>query len=360
MTYSIAFVLEQTLGHATHDENLRRQLALNQTVSAAYIPIKPWEAGPYQRLPFRASLMARAEAKAVYRQKPFDAIFYHTQVTAMFSGWFRRRMPTVISLDATPINMDALGTAYHRVRGTDAAERVKFRLVRRMFSGATRLVSWSQWAADSLVKDYGIPPEKIEIIPPGIDLAAWAREPGSGPQASSIDVRLLFVGGDFKRKGGEVLLEMIQAGALPGCSVDIVTNDPSVAAHESKTIRVHNSISANTTQLRALFTQADIFVLPTFGDTLGIALIEAQAAGLPVISSEMAGIPEVVSHGITGLLTAPGDRDALGRAILSLSRDENLRRTMGQAARRRAALLFDASRNYQRIIDLLTGLTVRA
>jgi len=79
-------------------------------------------------------------------------------------------------------------------------------------------------------------------------------------------------------------------------------------------------------------------LLPSRSEGFGRANLEAMAAGKPVVSTRVGGIPEVVSDGETGLLVPPGDRAALAGAIIRLGEDQDLRRQMGAAGRRRAKL----------------------
>lgn len=79
---------------------------------------------------------------------------------------------------------------------------------------------------------------------------------------------------------------------------------------------------------------ADVFVWPGTGEAYGIAYLEAQAAGLPVVAQSTHGVPAVVRHGKTGLLTPPGDDRAYGEAIAKLIHDEPLRQGLGGAGRR--------------------------
>jgi glycosyltransferase involved in cell wall biosynthesis len=90
------------------------------------------------------------------------------------------------------------------------------------------------------------------------------------------------------------------------------------------------------TPLEQMLPLFDIFVLPSLEEGLSTALIAAMAAGLAVVASMTGGIPDVVSAG-TGILVPPGDHEALSRAIVTLIRDERLRRSMGDAGAKRAA-----------------------
>jgi glycosyltransferase involved in cell wall biosynthesis len=81
--------------------------------------------------------------------------------------------------------------------------------------------------------------------------------------------------------------------------------------------------------------QADVFVLSSRSEGLPLAILEAMAAGLPVVATAVGGIPELVADGETGLLVPPGDADALAGALRRLVADPGLRRRLGEAARAR-------------------------
>jgi glycosyltransferase involved in cell wall biosynthesis len=83
-----------------------------------------------------------------------------------------------------------------------------------------------------------------------------------------------------------------------------------------------------------LLRGAGIYVWPGCGEAYGLAYLEAQAAGLPAVAQHIAGVPEVVRHGITGLLTPAGEIAALAGAIERLLTNETERQELGVAARR--------------------------
>ncbi|HMC26370.1 MAG TPA: glycosyltransferase family 4 protein [Verrucomicrobiae bacterium] len=106
------------------------------------------------------------------------------------------------------------------------------------------------------------------------------------------------------------------------------------------------------------FGRATVFVLPCVvaangdRDALPTALLEAMAAGLPVVSTRLVGIPEIVEHGQTGLLVPPGDPDELSRAIVQILRDSKLQQAFGQAGRARAEQFFDVRENVRKLRGL--------
>lgn len=354
--HRIGFVMEQTLGHVTHDRNLRRWAGEDCGVVPQWMPVEfeaqdRWQSAPIVRgnWSLRASLRARAMVAGSSERERFDGLFFHTQVTALFSTRFMRRIPTVVSMDATPLNLDSVGRAYgHRPSGNRALEALKNALNRRTFRSAARLVTWCHWAKESLIRDYGVPSDKIAVIPPGVDLELWKFDREKRPVSRS--ARLLFVGADFRRKGGEQLLAAFRAGLADRAELDIVTGE-GIDAGGCAGVRIHNGITGNSPELLALFDAADIFVFPTLGDCLPIAVMEAMAAGLPVVASDVGAISEEVDHGVTGFLIPSNDREALVDRVDALASSAEMRRQMGIAGRKRAEELFDGGRNYRAVLD---------
>lgn len=91
----------------------------------------------------------------------------------------------------------------------------------------------------------------------------------------------------------------------------------------------------------------DIFVMSSITEGLGTSLLDAMACGKPIVATTAGGIPEVVVDGETGFLVAPRDHEGMARAIVSLLKDEALRRRMGDAGRARARVRFSAERMVQ-------------
>ncbi|MGO7367363.1 glycosyltransferase family 4 protein [Rhizobium ruizarguesonis] len=90
----------------------------------------------------------------------------------------------------------------------------------------------------------------------------------------------------------------------------------------------------NAVEIAELLGRGGIYVWPGCGEAYGLAYLEAQAAGLPVVAQETAGVPAVVEAGVTGLLTPDGDVSAYAEAVAALLDDRQRRDAMGQAARR--------------------------
>lgn len=355
----LGFALEYSLGHITHSENLKRVLALDSTVEPVYTDL-PYDGiqALWAKLPgIRSNWSIRASIGAYLgmrrHKNTLDGAFFHTQVTSLFSPGFMRTVPSVVSLDATPLQYDSMGSFYnHTPNSNRRLEWLKKSLNTRAFNAARHLVTWSYWAKSSLIDDYGIAPEKITVIPPGIDTGKWdfaaqRKSKMVGP------IRLLFVGGDFVRKGGETLLAAM--AAIPAdlnIQLDIVTQSR-LNSTGSGDIRVHNGVKPNSDVLLGLYRDADIFVFPTRGDCLPLAVMEALSAALPVITTDVGALSEAVTHERSGLVVPPDDPEALAAAIIRLAENPDLRGRMSETARAVALERFDGDTNYHTLIELI-------
>lgn len=362
----IAFVMEQTLGHVTHAKNLRAVLAQQDAVVPSWLPIPFDVNGAGRALPLwrsnwsvRASWRARRALDSALSTAPHDAAFFHTQVTSLFAAPLIRRMPSVISLDATPINYDSVGAFYsHKPAGLGLLDRQKYRLNRDVFHAAVALVSWSNWARRSLVEDYGVPESRVHVLAPGaapeyfeIGRRRLAGALPDRPLRAGEAVQLLFVGGDFRRKGGPLLLEALAGDLGRRCELHIVTKDD-VPAQAG--VVVHREVGPNSPELLRLFAAADIFVLPSMAECLAVVLMEATAAGLPVVTTDVGALSEAVLPGESGYLVQSGDGVALRRSLAALVDDVELRQRQGRAGLALASAKYDSVRNNRALLSLLT------
>ncbi|MCL6544868.1 MAG: glycosyltransferase [Bryobacteraceae bacterium] len=117
------------------------------------------------------------------------------------------------------------------------------------------------------------------------------------------------------------------------------------------------TLAGEVAQMREMYASVDIWVLPARKpEGLGNVLIEAMAMGKPVIGSAIGGIPEIIDHGVNGLLVPPGDPRALAEAVSRLLRDAELRRRMGEAGRRKFYEKFELERCCRSILSLYESL----
>lgn len=185
----------------------------------------------------------------------------------------------------------------------------------------------------------------IAVVPNAIDVSAFNHSPEK--RCDDGAVRLLFVGAVGKLKGERDLLK-----ALAILRVDKSNLKVSLLGYGAENLqsyceqlKIENYIefagAVSMDERIGYFRAADIFVLPTYAEAMPMSVIEAMAAGLPVISTTVGGIPEMIADGTDGFLIAPGDVNALAEKISFLIENENVRLEVGKRARKKAVEQMD-------------------
>ncbi len=218
--------------------------------------------------------------------------------------------------------------------------RILERLAKRRVNRAldVHLVCPSEWMRRRLSRsEWGKRP--TSVIPYSVDTDRYTRDaprrarvglPEAGPVA-------LFVGNmyspDDHRKGLPDLLAAFGAvrELVPTATLAIAGRVEGVAPPGGALVL--GEVDAD--RLVGLYQASDVFVLPSHGDNLPVTVLEAMAAGLPVIGTRVGGIPEQVVEGETGLLVGRGDRPSLSDALAMLLSDPDRSAAMGQAGRAR-------------------------
>ena len=221
--------------------------------------------------------------------------------------------------------------------------------VRTVFRRAARVIvlsqHWESWVrsvegqANLLVIPNPAPPGKIR------------------PERFADDPTLLFLGSIAEKKGVFDLLEAVAdlRARYPRLRLVLAgvgeaqarVKERARALGISEQVELPGWIDASARD--AWLAKADVFVLPSYYEGLPMSVLEAMAAGLPVIASDVGGIPEVIQDGVDGLLVAPGAVPALVRAIAKLLAQPALRESMGKAAQRKVARHYASERVMERI-----------
>lgn len=355
----LALVGHRVAGIETQFRNVATVAASMPELEALPVPISPFKAGDLLERHFaflspatRGTLRTLAAASAMFGYRRLDGVWTQVDVSLMpwlVAGALGRQAPVLYTLDSTPRLLRQLGPHYQMAVTRSAVKRAAKDLLMRNFYRRVALFNpWSEWAAASLRDDYGIQESRIEVLSPGVDVAYWC------PLDASAEVgplRLLFVGGDFKRKGGDLLLAVYMQQLRGRVELDLVTRErlPDLGPG----VRVHNDLSANDERLRELYRRAQVFVLPTRADCYSMAALEAMASSLPVIISPVGGIRGILDHGREGLYVRPDDGAGLTDAIRSLIDNRERRRAMAAAARALAVRRYDAALNTRRLFQRL-------
>jgi glycosyltransferase involved in cell wall biosynthesis len=298
--------------------------------------------GPFGNLDLRrwrqemnVGLLAARRVAAAERHGAFELLHFHTQATAYASLARMKRTPAIVSLDATQ-RQASLQAVSRLGRWTYTPNIVHDGHV---FGAARAIVATSRWAGDDLAALYPDCAHKLHMMPYPVKLSgcepSWIEERAARTIATPLPpVRVLFVGGDFPRKGGNDLLAAWTAGGFAErATLDLVTDWPLAANRLPPGVRVVKGVAPYTRDWFEMWRRADLFVMPTRHEAFGMVYQEAAAAGLPSIATNINAIPEIVQDGRTGMLVPPGDADGLRRAIGRLVDSPELRREMGTAAR---------------------------
>jgi len=208
---------------------------------------------------------------------------------------------------------------------------------------ACRVIALTSVEAESLVR-LGVPSDRIRIIPNGVDLKEFAGLPPRRPNGDTTE--LLFVGRCYPRqKGLEYLVKALPfLRSRESIRLTIVGEDwggvpmlRSLATALGVERQIVFKGALPRDEVIQAYASADIFVLPSLFEPFGIVLLEAMAAGLPVVASSVGGIVDVVADGKTGLLIPPAKPSALAAGLEQLISDASLRARMAEEARRRVS-----------------------
>jgi glycosyltransferase involved in cell wall biosynthesis len=216
---------------------------------------------------------------------------------------------------------------------------------------AARVMVTSRYCADRVRELYGVSREPA-VVPELIDLAGWRAHLASAPEPpSSRPFTVLFVGRFYRRKRVDVLLRA--AARLPRIEVRIVGNGPchtmwrGLARELKLGSRVIWLGDVTRSRLAAEYRRCHAFCLPSVQEGFGIVLLEAMAAGKPIVAARAGAIPEVAPH---ALLVAPDDPEALAAGVSSVVEQEAGRAWVEQ---------FDAPRVARQFVEAVRPLISR-
>lgn len=198
-----------------------------------------------------------------------------------------------------------------------------------VFDAASLVVSTSRWAADAARTDFGVPEDRLLVSPFRLPHKVASSLPMSNPVHDP--PRIVFVGLDWHRKGGQRLLDWHQAYWADRAELHLCTS-----ATPPRGVRnvFHHGLVPHEELLNKVLPTMDVFVLPTERDMTPWAVYEAAVVGLPIVSSSVGAIGEMVIDGVTGLLLDPADDQGYVNAVERLLGDPALRQRMGAAGRR--------------------------
>jgi glycosyltransferase involved in cell wall biosynthesis/GT2 family glycosyltransferase len=215
-----------------------------------------------------------------------------------------------------------------------------------------------------VLEQVGLPEDRTGVLWMGVDTRAF-QDAAAGRSFEPGRLHLVTVARLNAAKGHRHALAAMRSGVNQGLDLryTIAGEGPHRAEIEADIARlglgdrVTMAGTVSEEGIRDLLARADAFVLPSvgLGEAAPVSVMEAMACGLPVISSIIGGTPDMITHGVDGLLVAQGDETSLADAMTLLARDPAERRRLGRAARDRAVRCFDSRQTAMRLLEAITG-----
>jgi len=294
--------------------------------------------------------VAAAHARALIELR-VDHMHAHTATYPLLAAWLCHRLTGV------PYSF----TAHAHDIFVDQS------LLRRRLADASFAVAISDFNRGFLAAYGGDRTSPVHVVRCGIDLSAYRFRPRT-PRPTGT-VRALCVAGLKDYKGHPVLLEALATSdpALQRVELDLVGDGPDRQPLErlvaslglASRVRFHGALPEPA--VTDLLDRADLFVLPSVitpngtAEGLPVVLMEALAAGVPVVATRVSGVPELIRHRETGLLVEPGDPAELGRAITALLASPAAARRFAEAGRSFVERNHDGERSAAQLVRLFLG-----
>jgi phosphatidylinositol alpha-mannosyltransferase len=274
------------------------------------------------------SLRTAGKVKRVLADTDFDIVHVHEP--------FMPQLPIQFLRYSTAVNV---GT-WHAARESNWAYVYGRRLIRRWMRKLDGKIAVSAAAVRHIEKYF---PGYYNVIPNGVDVEHFERHVAPLPEFSDGKLNVLFVGRPEKRKGLKYLIRAFVGvqRAIPDSRL-IVVGAGKFDRYEQavRNARLRDVVFRSYVpfdELPRYHHTAHVFCAPNTGfESQGLVLLEAMAAGLPIVASNIDGFADVLTHGVEGLLVTPEDAQGLADALIELLRDPDRRRAMGQRGRERA------------------------
>lgn len=259
-----------------------------------------------EAIPHHGMVSARAYAHAAQQQldalQP-EVIFAPAASVELFH--LKTSLPVIYLSDATSRLLEGYYPDFTAMpaKKKRALERFEQHAIQR----ADALIYPSRWAAQSAIEHYGADPAKVHVLPFGPNFDAAVPPAATKDSEPHRSLRILFVGRDWQRKGGDIAYEAVaglrQAGIdarliMCGCNPEIAI-DPNVAEIIPM---IDKQKPGGYEALCALYASADLFLLPTRAECAGVVFSEAAAFGLAIVATDTGGIPTMVENGSNGVL----------------------------------------------------------
>lgn len=257
------------------------------------------------------------------QKRPVDMLF--VSASSQLIAYLQTDIPIIYMTDATFQQIQGYYPYFSNLARYNVKQGIE--LDKRAFQNAMHCMLASEWNKSSAVADYGIDAGKITVVPCGANLdripAAVAEQ-----SVSNGSVRLLFLGVEWERKGGDIALDTFQLLRSKGINahLHIIGCVPPHDLSTEKDVTIIPFLDKNEEkdfqQLHQIFLHTDFLLLPTRAECAGVVFSEASAYGIPSITTDTGGVTTYVQNGINGFALPVDARGAAyAEKILSLLAD---------------------------------------
>jgi glycosyltransferase involved in cell wall biosynthesis len=245
------------------------------------------------------------------RHSPNTDLFF--SLSSQPIAYLQSKKPIVFYTDATFAQM--IGFYFNNLSGESIEHGMQ--IEKQALENSSLAIYASQWAANSAINDYNIDPGKVKVVPRGANIICNRTfEDTKNIVASRLQadvVKLLFVGVEWVRKGGDKAYEIIEylrakniKAELHIVGLDTIPIEP-LPSYIINHGFLNKSIPSHNEKLERLYLESHFFLLPTLADTFGIVFAESNSFGLPALSYDIGGISTVILNDTNGYCFNPNE-----------------------------------------------------
>lgn len=290
------------------------------------------------------------------RKEGLDLIHVHYAIPHATSAWVAREMlaherelPIVTTLHGTDITLVGLHPSFRPI--------TRFSILR-----SQGLTAVSDFLKEETVRDFEVPAERIDVIPNFIDTDVWrpGKEPCHRSTLAPGGEKIVMHISNFRpvKRVEDVVEVFARISRKVDARLVFIGDGPerprALDRAEELGVRPRILFLGKHASVDELLACADLFLLPSENESFGLAALEAMACGAPVVASNAGGIPEVVTHGETGYMFAPGSVEEMADAGTAILTDPGLWTRLSEAGRRVAVERFSAASvvpQYERLYE---------
>lgn len=252
---------------------------------------------------------------------------------AMFMPGDNLDVPLATYHDSNVLLSASGGTAAHGAHYKGSKLDKTIAQEKRLYERAAVIFTMSDWLKQSMIRDFGISDEKIVTVYAGTNLEFTDFNKIYDGKT------ILFIGKNFRRKGGYALLEAFRKVKKEIPEARLVIVGPEIDIQQDGV--VVKGLVTDKEELQKLFMAASVFVLPSLFEPFGIVFAEAFAYKNPCIGTDICAMPEIIENGKGGFVVPPGDANTLADRIIQILSDHDLAKEMGHFGFEKARRIFN-------------------